>query len=365
MHRNAKLTPAGRRILVERIQSGRPAAHVAAEMGVARKTAYKWWQRWLAEGEAGLQDRSSRPQRSPARVPARLERRIERLRRRRKLGPARIAWRLRMAPSTVYRVLCRLGLNRLSWLDRPTGRVIRRRYEHPRPGDLLHMDVKKLGRIPPRRRLARPRPRSRPPSRPQPRWLRLHPFRGRRPLPPRLQRGPRRRARGHHGRLLAAGLRLVRRARRHRARRAHRQRPRLSQLRVRARVPRRRRAPSPHTALPPPDQRQGRALPPYLPRGVGLCPRLPQRGGSYRRPCALAAPLITAVTPPSAATLRSAVSPTSRKITASAELEGYAPPASAFATPSGSRSPKTGPRFIARMIPSASMKNVAGRPRRP
>ena len=149
MHRNAKLTPAGRRILVERIQSGRPAAHVAAEMGVARKTAYKWWQRWLAEGEAGLQDRSSRPQRSPARVPARLERRIERLRRRRKLGPARIAWRLRMAPSTVYRVLCRLGLNRLSWLDRPTGRVIRRRYEHPRPGDLLHMDVKKLGRIPP------------------------------------------------------------------------------------------------------------------------------------------------------------------------------------------------------------------------
>ena len=149
MHRNAKLTPAGRRILVERIASGRPAAHVAAEMGVARKTAYKWWQRWLAEGEAGLQDRSSRPQRSPTRVPTRLERRIERLRHRRKLGPARIAWRLRMAPSTVYRVLCRLGLNRLSWLDRPTGRVIRRRYEHPRPGDLLHMDVKKLGRIPP------------------------------------------------------------------------------------------------------------------------------------------------------------------------------------------------------------------------
>ena len=149
MHRNAKLTPAGRRILVERIQSGRPAAHVAAEMGVARKTAYKWWQRWLAEGEAGLQDRSSRPRRSPTRVPARLERKIERLRRRRKLGPMRIGWRLDLAPSTVYGVLCRLGLNRLSWLDRPTGRVIRRSYEHPRPGDLLHMDVKKLGRIPP------------------------------------------------------------------------------------------------------------------------------------------------------------------------------------------------------------------------
>src|SRR5690606_26612432 len=70
------------------------------------------------------------------------------LRRRLKLGPARIGYRLGMASSTVYRVLCRLGLQRLSWLDRPTGRVIRR-YEHERPGDLLHMDIKKLGRIRP------------------------------------------------------------------------------------------------------------------------------------------------------------------------------------------------------------------------
>ena len=82
-------------------------------------------------------------------MPARVERKIERLRRRRKLGPMRIGWRLGLASSTVYRVLCRLGLNRLAWLDRPTGRVIRRLYEHPRPGDLLHIDVKKLGRIPP------------------------------------------------------------------------------------------------------------------------------------------------------------------------------------------------------------------------
>ena len=149
MHPNAKLTPAGRRILVERIASGRPAAHVAAEMGVARKTAYKWWCRWLAEGEASLRDRSSRPRRCPTQVPARIERRSDRLRRRRKLGPARIAAQLHMAPSTVYRVLCRLALNRLAWLDRPTGRVIRRSYEHPAPGDLIHIDIKKLGRIPP------------------------------------------------------------------------------------------------------------------------------------------------------------------------------------------------------------------------
>ena len=147
MHRNAKLTPAGRRILVERIAAGRPVAHVAAEMGVARETAYRWWRRWLAEGDAGLQDRSSRPHHSPRQVPGRVEQRIERLRRRRNLGPARIAHQLHMSSSTVYRVLRRLRLNRLAWLDRPSGQVIRR-FEHERPGDLVHMDIKKLGRIP-------------------------------------------------------------------------------------------------------------------------------------------------------------------------------------------------------------------------
>jgi transposase InsO family protein len=148
MHGNAKLAPAGRRILVERIAAGRPAAHVAAEMGVARQTAYKWWRRWLAEGEPGLLDRPSRPRRSPRQVAPAVERAIERLRRRRKLGPARIGSQLGLASSTVHRVLCRLQLNRLQWLDRPTGAVVRR-YEHARPGDLVHVDVKKLGRIPP------------------------------------------------------------------------------------------------------------------------------------------------------------------------------------------------------------------------
>lgn len=147
MHANAKLTPAGRRLLVGRIASGRPIAHVAAEMGVARQTATRWWKRWLSEGAAGLEDRSSRPHHSPRRVAVQRERSIERLRRREKLGPARIGARLGLPASTVYRVLRRLGLHRLSWLDRPTGTVVRR-YEHARPGDLLHMDVKKLGRIP-------------------------------------------------------------------------------------------------------------------------------------------------------------------------------------------------------------------------
>jgi transposase InsO family protein len=147
MHANAKLTPAGRLLLVQRIAAGRPIAHVAAEMGIARQTASRWWHRWLAEGAAGLSDRSSRPHRSPRCTPRPLQRRIERLRRRLKLGPVRIAYRVGLAPSTVYRVLRRLGLHRLRWLDRPTGRMIRR-YEHTAPGDLVHVDIKKLGRIP-------------------------------------------------------------------------------------------------------------------------------------------------------------------------------------------------------------------------
>jgi transposase InsO family protein len=148
VHANAPLTERGRMIMIERIASGRPVAHVAAEMGVSRKTADKWWRRWLAEGDAGLEDRSSRPERCPHRTSARLERRIVALRRRRKLGPARIASVVGLPPSTVHRVLCRHGLNRLTCMDRPSGQVIRRIHTN-HPGELVHVDVKKLGRIPP------------------------------------------------------------------------------------------------------------------------------------------------------------------------------------------------------------------------
>jgi transposase-like protein len=147
-HPKAVLTPVGRLILVQRIAAGRPAAHVAGEMGISRATAYKWWRRYVDEGVPGLVDRSSRPLRSPRRTPAGVERRIEALRRATKLGPIRIAARLNLPASTVHRVLVRRQLNRLSWLDRLTGRVIRR-YEREQPGDLVHVDVKKLGRIPP------------------------------------------------------------------------------------------------------------------------------------------------------------------------------------------------------------------------
>jgi len=148
-HANARLTPAGRLILVGRIsaQPRRPIAHIAHEMGISRTTADRWWARYQQLGQAGLVDRPSVPTYSPRRTAAQVEQRIITLRRRERLGPARIAARLGLPASTVHRVLVRYQLNRLAWLDRPTGRPIRR-YEHPRPGDLVHLDVKKLGRIP-------------------------------------------------------------------------------------------------------------------------------------------------------------------------------------------------------------------------
>src|SRR5215204_2708563 len=123
VHAKPRLSPWSRLLLVERVAAGRPAAHVAAEMGVSRATAYKWLARYRAEGSIGLLDRSSRPRSCPTRTdPA-----VVALRRDRRLGPARIASVLGLNPSTVHRVLVRHAMARLSWLDRPTGQVIRDR----------------------------------------------------------------------------------------------------------------------------------------------------------------------------------------------------------------------------------------------
>jgi transposase InsO family protein len=147
MHRNARLTPAGRLLLCQRIEAGWPVAHAAAAMGISRDRAYVWWRRYQGEGLAGLEDRSSRPHRSPTRTRVGVERRIVTLRQNRGLGPARIAGIVKRPPSTVHRVLVRYGLNRLDHLDRATRAPIRR-IEMSRPGELVHIDVKKLGRIP-------------------------------------------------------------------------------------------------------------------------------------------------------------------------------------------------------------------------
>jgi transposase InsO family protein len=116
-------------------------------MNISRQTAHKWWRRYRDEGLDGLVDRSSRPRSCPHQTPARVERRIVALRQSRKLGPARLAGIVDVPASTVHRVLVRHGVNRLAWMDRPTGRVIRR-IETSRCGELVHIDVKKLARVP-------------------------------------------------------------------------------------------------------------------------------------------------------------------------------------------------------------------------
>jgi transposase InsO family protein len=147
-HANATLTPRGRLLLARCVvEQGWALRRAAERFQTSATTAGRWATRYRAQGEAGMRDRPSRPHRSPRRTPNRLERRIIKVRVIRRWGPARIGFLLGIHPSTVHRVLSRYGLARLAWLDRPTGRNVRR-YEHAAPGDLVHIDVKKLGRIP-------------------------------------------------------------------------------------------------------------------------------------------------------------------------------------------------------------------------
>jgi transposase InsO family protein len=147
-HRNAPLSETGRSRLARCIvDDGWPLRRAAERFQVSVTTAKRWADRYRAYGEAGMADRSSRPHTSPRRTPTRIERRIINVRVTRRWGPARIAGLLRLNPATVHRVLVRYGLNRLDRMDRATGRVIRR-YERARPGELVHVDIKKLGNIP-------------------------------------------------------------------------------------------------------------------------------------------------------------------------------------------------------------------------
>lgn len=145
-HARAKLTVLGRQLLVERVrQDGWRPADAARAMGVSRQTAYKWLRRFREEGRDGLCDRSSAPRRCPHALSADevaviVAHRLETLK-----GPHRLAYDLGRHRSTIYGVLRRHGVSRLSFIDRPTRTVVR--YERDRPGELLHVDVKKLGRI--------------------------------------------------------------------------------------------------------------------------------------------------------------------------------------------------------------------------
>lgn len=154
-HRNARLNENGRRLLVDRVRrQGWAVAHAAKAMGISRQCAHRWLSRWDAHGQDGLADRSSCPHRMPTATPAQVEEQIVACRVEQRRGPAWIAAELGLAARTVSRVLRRRQMPPLACLDPMTGQLIRTskatavRYEKQRPGDLVHVDVKKLGKIP-------------------------------------------------------------------------------------------------------------------------------------------------------------------------------------------------------------------------
>lgn len=143
VHKNARLTPAGRALLAERVEGGWPVKAAAEAAGISRRTASKWLARHRRGGERRHHDRSSAPRRCPRRTPERCVAEIETLRRERLTGPA-IALRLGMARSTVGLILRRLGLGRLAALE---PKPPQNRYERSAPGEMIHLDIKKLGRF--------------------------------------------------------------------------------------------------------------------------------------------------------------------------------------------------------------------------
>ncbi|MFW6031071.1 MAG: IS481 family transposase [Myxococcota bacterium] len=154
-HRNARLTVHGRRLLVQRVrEQGMPVAHVAKAMGISRQCAHRWVTRYDAEGDAGLVDRSSRPRSTPTRTRPEVEAKVLAARAEHRRGPDWLGPELGVPARTVTRILRRHHLPRLCELDPLTGEVIRSskatavRYGRDRPGELVHMDVKKIGRIP-------------------------------------------------------------------------------------------------------------------------------------------------------------------------------------------------------------------------
>lgn len=143
-HANARLTPRGRLILVERIAGGWPVRRAAAAAGISRQTGSKWWNRYRREGTAGLLDRRSTVHRQARALDAAVVDELCRLRRQLRVGPHRLAWQTGVSRSTIYAVLRRRGLARLDRLE-PRPPVIR--YERAAPGELIHLDTKSLGRI--------------------------------------------------------------------------------------------------------------------------------------------------------------------------------------------------------------------------
>jgi transposase InsO family protein len=153
-HRNARLTVHGRLLIVQRRQHGWKQAHIAAAMGVSRKCVKYWIDRYDAEGEAGLHDRSSRPHSMPTKTAPEVEKRVLAARTEHRDGPDVLAPKVGVPARTISRILRRHHVPYLRECDPMTGEIIRSskqttvRYQRDKPGELVHMDVKKLGRIP-------------------------------------------------------------------------------------------------------------------------------------------------------------------------------------------------------------------------
>jgi leucine-zipper of insertion element IS481 len=220
-HANACLTPRGRSRLASAIvDDGWTMTRAAERFQCSTATAKKWADRYRDSGEAGMQDRSSRPHRSPRRLSQRRERRIIKLRFTRRWGPHRIASHLHLPRSTVEAVLRRYRMPLLRHLDQTSGLPVRRtrprRYEHPAPGDLVHVDIKEAGPYPRRWRTSQTGP-----NRGQPQQQKTQPricvltSRGRRPLPAGLFGDPRRGVQGDRRSVLGSRSRLLRRTWRH------------------------------------------------------------------------------------------------------------------------------------------------------
>ena len=303
MHGNAPLTPEGRLRLCHRIEDGWTVAAAAESMNISRQCAHKWWRRYRDEGVDGLRDRSSRPWSCPHQTPARVERRIVALRQSRKLGPARLAGIVGVPASTVHRVLVRHGVNRLRWMDRPTGRVIRRIDDQPlrRAGPHRREET---GPGPRRRRPQQARSQHRDPTSPAKRAAtptstpRSTPTRGSPTASSPASRTPTTASRsstepspGSPPTASRIERILTDNGNGYRS-------DRLARPLRRARHP-----PHPHPALPARHQRQSRTLQPHPRRRMGLRPTLEIRTPAEPEPltaCSTAT-TITDTTPPSAA----------------------------------------------------------------
>ena len=296
-HPNASLTPRGRLKMVKTVlEDGWPVAAAAERFQVDPKTVRKWRDRFLAEGAPGLQDRSSRPKRSPARTPDDKTEQVIRMRKEYRWGPARIGYQLGLASSTAHRIITAAGLGRLDQGDRATARP--QRYQRELPGELIHIDIKKLVGIPKGGGRWAHGPGNAGPQQ-QVGWRYVHTAiddRTRLGYSEILSDETARTAVG----FLSRAMRQFNRAGVQAERVLTDNGPRLPVEALETNLLPARRSTQVHPPVPAADQRQGRTLPPDPPRGMGLHPGLDIRNATLRSLHPFHSPLQSPPTPRSA-----------------------------------------------------------------